>query len=218
MMGLPLYCDFIDTFVDTLGLSKLVLIGNSLGSVMSWDFTVWHPGHVEELVLIDSVSFSIKLPTCIDLFNRTDVRITSPWMLPEGVIRAATCDVYGDPSRASEPTLCRYADFSYVDGARQAIDKMVPRSCFDDVDTGGLVSIRVPMLTLWDQRDRWIPSMHVGEPIHCVPGATLRMYPALDHIPMEEDPVRVETDLYVFLDQGHASTCLSKTIFQENHP
>ena len=217
-MELPLYRDFIDAFVDSLGLSKLTLIGNSLGGMVSWDFAVRHPGRVEKLVLIDSAGFPMQLPIYIDLFNHLAVRLTSPWMLPEGIIRAATRDVYGDPSRVSEPTLRRYADFFYADGARQAIGKMVPKFRFDDVDTSGLASIRVPTLILWGQRDRWIPPAHAGEFARRIPGATLRMYPALGHIPMEEDPVRVGTDLCAFLDQGRASTRLSETTYQENRP
>jgi len=95
---------------------------------------------------------------------------------------------------------------------------MVPKFRFDDVDTSGLASIRVPTLILWGQRDRWIPPAHAGEFARRIPGATLRMYPALGHIPMEEDPVRVGTDLCAFLDQGRASTRLAATTFQENRP
>ena len=208
-MELPLYRDFIDAFVDSLGLSKLTLIGNSLGGMVSWDFAMRHPGRVEKLVLIDSAGFPMKLPIYIDLFNHLSVRLTSPWMLPEGIIRAATRDVYGDPSRVSEPTLRRYTDFFYAEGARQAIGKMVPKFRFDDVDTSGLAAIHAPTLILWGQRDRWIPPAHAGEFARRIPGATLRMYPALGHIPMEEDPVRVGTDLYAFL---------AETPFQENRP
>ena len=208
-MELPLYRDFIDAFVDSLGLSKLTLIGNSLGGMVSWDFAVRHPGRVEKLVLIDSAGFPMKLPIYIDLFNHLSVRLTSPWMLPEGIIRAATRDVYGDPSRVSEPTLRRYTDFFYAEGARQAIGQMVPKFRFDDVDTSGLAAINVPTLILWGQRDRWIPPAHAGEFARRIPGATLRLYPALGHIPMEEDPVRVGTDLCAFL---------AETPFQENRP
>ncbi len=208
-MELPLYRDFIDAFVDSLGLSKLTLIGNSLGGMVSWDFAVRHPGRVEKLVLIDSAGFPMQLPIYIDLFNHLSVRLTSPWMLPEGIIRAATRDVYGDPSRVSEPTLRRYTDFFYAEGARQAIGQMVPKFRFDDVDTSGLAAINVPTLILWGQRDRWIPPAHAGEFARRIPGATLRLYPALGHIPMEEDPVRVGTDLCAFL---------AKNTFQENRP
>ena len=201
-MELPLYRDFIDAFVDSLGLSKLTLIGNSLGGMVSWDFAVRHPGRVEKLVLIDSAGFPMKLPIYIDLFNHLSVRLTSPWMLPEGIIRAAT----------------RYADFFYADGARQAIGLMVPKFRFDDVDTSGLAAIRVPTLILWGQRDRWIPPAHAGEFARRIPGATLRLYPALGHIPMEEDPVRVGTDLCAFLDQGRVSSRLAETTYQENRP
>ena len=215
---LQLFADTVYEALAQAGVTSAVLVGNSLGGMVSWDFAVRHPGRVEKLVLIDSAGFPMKLPIYIDLFNHVGVRMTSPWMLPEGIIRAATRDVYGDPSRVSEPTLRRYADFFYADGARQAIGKMVPKFRFDDVDSSGLASIRVPTLILWGQRDRWIPPAHAGEFARRIPGATLRMYPALGHIPMEEDPVRVGTDLCAFLDQGRASTRLSETTFQENRP
>ncbi|WP_055325262.1 alpha/beta fold hydrolase [Ralstonia solanacearum] len=217
-MALPLYRDFIDAFVDSLGLHRLSLIGNSLGGMIAWDYAARHADRVDGLVLIDSAGFPMKLPVYIDLFNHLGVRLTSPWMLPEGILRAATRDVYGDPARVSEPTLRRYADFFYAEGARQAIGRMVPTSHFDDVDTSALAAVRAPTLVLWGQRDRWIPPAHAAELARRVPGAVLRMYPALGHIPMEEDPVRVGADLCAFLDQGRAASRLAETAIQETRP
>lgn len=108
---LSLYRDFIDAFVDSLSLHRLSLIGNSLGGMIAWDYAARHADRVDRLVLIDSAGFPMKLPIYLDLFNHLGVRLTSPWMLPEGILRAATRDVYGDPARVSEPTLRRYADF-----------------------------------------------------------------------------------------------------------
>jgi pimeloyl-ACP methyl ester carboxylesterase len=221
---LPLYRDFIDAFIDSLGLTQLSLVGNSLGGMVAWDYAARHPERIEKLVLIDSAGFPMKLPVYLDLFNHLPVRLTTPWLLPEGIVRAATRDVYGDPARVSAPTLRRYTEFFYADGARSAFGKMVSKFDFDSVDTSVLAAIRVPTLILWGQRDRWIPPAHAGEFARRIPHATLRMYPALGHIPMEEDPVRVGTDLCAFLEQaqgqgqGRTPATHPETALQETRP
>ena len=209
-MDLPAYRRFIDTFLQALGIERATLIGNSLGGLISWDYALRHRGAVERLVLIDSAGFPMKLPIYIALFNSALVRASSPWWLPEAIVRSAVRNVYGDPRKLDALTLRRYVEFFQGEGTRAAIGKMVPTLDFSHLDTDVLKTLDVPTLVLWGAEDRWIPTVHAAEFASRIPGAKSVMYAGLGHIPMEEAPERVLADLREFLEtpvaaQGQAS-------------
>ncbi|RZF27227.1 alpha/beta fold hydrolase [Paraburkholderia sp. UYCP14C] len=198
-MNLPTYRRFIDTFLQALGIERATLIGNSLGGLISWDYALRHRGAVERLVLIDSAGFPMKLPIYIDLFNSALVRASSPWCLPDAIVRSAVRDVYGDPRKIDALTLRRYVEFFQGEDTRTAIGKMVPTLDFNHLDTDALTTLDVPTLVLWGAKDRWIPTAHAAEFASRIPGAKSVMYAELGHIPMEEAPERVLADLREFL-------------------
>jgi pimeloyl-ACP methyl ester carboxylesterase len=198
-MNLPTYRRFIDTFLQALGISRATFIGNSLGGLIAWDYAVRHREAVERLVLIDSAGFPMKLPIYIALFNSALVRVSSPWLLPEVIVKSAVRNVYGDPRKIDAVTLRRYVEFFHGEDTRTAIGKMVPTLDFKDVDTDVLKTLDVPALVLWGAKDRWIPTAHAAEFASRIPGAKSVMYPGLGHIPMEEAPERVMADLRAFL-------------------
>jgi pimeloyl-ACP methyl ester carboxylesterase len=197
-MNLPTCRRFIDTFLQALGVSRASFIGNSLGGLISWDYAARHRGAVEKLVLIDSAGFPMKLPIYIGLFNSALVRASSPWWLPEAIVKSAVRNVYGDPRRLDAATLRRYVEFFHGEGTRAAIGKMVPTLDFSEVDTEVLRTLDVPALVLWGAKDRWIPPAHAAEFANRIPGAKSVMYAGLGHIPMEEAPERVMEDLRAF--------------------
>ena len=203
-MSLPTYRRFIDTFMQALGIRRATMIGNSLGGLISWDYATRHRTAVERLVLIDAAGFPMKLPIYIGLFNSALVRMSAPWWLPEPIIKSAVRNVYGDPRKLAAATLRRYIEFFHGEGTRTAIGKMVPTLDFADLDTDVLKTLDVPSLVLWGAKDRWIPPAHAAEFAQRIPGAQSVMYAGLGHIPMEEAPDRVLTDLNAFLSEGCA--------------
>lgn len=213
-MDLPTYRRFIDTFMQALGISRATLIGNSLGGLISWDYAARHRDAVERLVLIDSAGFPMKLPIYIGLFNSALVRVSSPWWLPEAIVKSAVRNVYGDPGKIDAVTLRRYVEFFHGEGTRTAIGKMVPTLDFKDVDTNALRTLDVPALVLWGAKDRWIPTAHAAEFASRIPGAKSVMYAGLGHIPMEEAPERVMVDLRAFLGRDDTSVTANKGTYR----
>ncbi|CAB3699515.1 alpha/beta fold hydrolase [Paraburkholderia rhynchosiae] len=208
-MNLPTYRRFIDTFLQALGITRATFIGNSLGGLISWDYAVRHREAVERLVLIDSAGFPMKLPIYIALFNSALVRLSSPWWLPEAIIKSAVRNVYGDPRKIDAATLRRYVEFFHGEGTRAAIGKMVPTLDFTELDTHVLTTLAVPTLVLWGAKDRWIPTAHAAEFAQRIPGAKSVMYAGIGHVPMEEAPERVMADLRAFLRTGAAGVTSS---------
>ncbi len=46
--------EFIAALVDTLGLKRFVIVGNSFGGQVAWHYTLAHPEHVAGLVLVNA--------------------------------------------------------------------------------------------------------------------------------------------------------------------
>ncbi|MGH8782646.1 alpha/beta fold hydrolase [Paraburkholderia sp.] len=207
-MNIGAYRRFIDTFMQAVGATRATLIGNSLGGLIAWDYAVRHRDAVERLVLIDSAGFPMKLPIYIDLFNHALVRVTSPWWLPEMIVKSAVRNVYGDPRKLTAPVLRRYVDFFHGEDTREAIGKMVPTLDFRELDTDVLKTLDVPALVLWGAKDRWIPPAHAAEFARRIPGVQSIMYPSFGHVPMEESPADVLRDLRAFLARTSGGVAL----------
>lgn len=55
-LTLPLYSEMVGEFVDKLGLASVTLVGNCMGSAMSFDYTLKNPGKVRRLILFNIAS------------------------------------------------------------------------------------------------------------------------------------------------------------------
>jgi pimeloyl-ACP methyl ester carboxylesterase len=55
-LTLPLYSEMVGEFVDQLKLAPVTLVGNCMGSAMSFDYTLHHPENVKRLILFNIAS------------------------------------------------------------------------------------------------------------------------------------------------------------------
>ncbi|UCH10746.1 MAG: alpha/beta fold hydrolase, partial [Fidelibacterota bacterium] len=51
------YVGFMDALLDELGVERAILVGNSLGGGIAWEYSLAHPSRVEGLILIDAVGY-----------------------------------------------------------------------------------------------------------------------------------------------------------------
>lgn len=194
------YVDFVDRFVQKLGLERFVLAGNSLGGAISWKYALAHRDKTRALILVDSggypsssratpIAFRIaKWPIVPSLLVALDPRP----LVEDGVKKA-----YGDPARVRPEILERYYELSLRPGNRSAfIDRMkLPR-----VDESAKIhEITVPTLVMWGARDNLVPVESARHFAHDIQGARLVIYDDLGHVPMEEDPERSVADVVKFL-------------------
>ena len=47
------YVRFIDDFLDTIGVTRCHLAGNSLGGLIAWNYALAHPAKVDRMILVD---------------------------------------------------------------------------------------------------------------------------------------------------------------------
>ena len=186
------YVDFVESFVQHIGLDSFALAGNSLGGLISWAYAAQHPQRVTSLALLDPSGFPGKNaaseapPLPMRLAQNPITAKVMQRITPKFIIENSLLEVYFDDSKVSQELVDRYFDMSLREGNRQAF---VDRSNTErNVDTLDLRQITVPTMIMWGEEDLWIPVGDAARFAHLLPNDTTVILPNVGHVPMEEAP------------------------------
>jgi pimeloyl-ACP methyl ester carboxylesterase len=190
----------LKTFLNILKIEKCHVVGNSLGGWLAWEFTYRYPQKVDKLVLIDSAGFleeeNVPIPFKLartPVFGRSIKYVVRPQIL-EQFLR----QVYFDQSKVTEQLITRYYELFNREGNPDAFLKLVNQPVSDN--TAALKHINNKTLILWGREDMWIP-VHNAYRFHAMlNNSTLKIYPKVGHIPMEEIPEESLLDVMNFLE------------------
>lgn len=195
------YVRFVVAVMDALGVQQVTLGGNSLGGQIAWETAVNHPARVHSLVLVDAggydftpesmpIGFTIaKLPLLNTLMEVT---------LPRGMIEASVKSVYGDPSKVTPALVDRYFELTLREGNRAALAERF-RQGFHGQNAPLIKTIKQPTLVIWGGKDVLVPPQWGEQFAQDIAGSTLAMFPALGHVPQEEDPAATVAAVQLFL-------------------
>jgi len=193
----------IDAMAQTLGLERFSLAGNSLGGYLSWIYAYAHPEKVENLILVDSAGFQLKMPWMLKFASTWPFSMFSRHMMPRFMMADAVEQVYGDPERIAPGVRERYFELAMRPGGKSdyvEIFKMLGRTFSQPDVSDGIAEISVPTLVMWGDKDTWIPyPEQVENWRRALPQAKLIIYQGAGHIPMEEMPVETARDAREFL-------------------
>jgi pimeloyl-ACP methyl ester carboxylesterase len=194
----------LSALMDSLGIAKATLIGNSMGGKLAWQYAAIHPSRVSKLVLISpdgfaSPGFEYDKPAQVPFVARV-----LPYVLPRFMLRANLAQAYGDKSRLTEATVTRYYDLLRAPGVRQALLDRTAQVLLHPPEVQ-LRTIRCPTLLLWGEKDHLIPISNAQDYLRAIPNSRLVTFPDLGHVPMEEDPAKSLPPLEAFLAQTGAS-------------
>jgi pimeloyl-ACP methyl ester carboxylesterase len=185
--------------MDQLGVARAILVGNSMGGRIVWNFAALHPDRVTRLVLVSpdglpSPGFAYDHAPETPAVMRA-LQYVAP---PRSLMKAGLDAAYARPEALSEKTLTRYRDLLMAPGVRRAIvDRMGQLILHDPGPT--LARIKVPTLLLWGEKDGVIPIGNATAFLRDLPQASLVRLPNLGHVPFEEDPVASFVPLRLFL-------------------
>lgn len=195
------YVQFLTHLLDTLGVKRAVVGGNSFGGGLAWRLAVAEPPRVARLVLVDASGFA-STPASLPIgFRLAQVRWLAPALrnvLPRSVVERSVRSVYGDTTRITAALVDRYFDLTRRTGNRASL-----RERFAQMKPGELseriAGITAPTLILWGALDRLIP-VENGEALHrAIKPSTLVVFDGLGHVPHEEDPARTLPRVKKFL-------------------
>ncbi|WP_063065786.1 alpha/beta fold hydrolase [Nocardia violaceofusca] len=187
------YTKTVGAFLDSVGVSKSSVVGNSLGGNIAWNFTLDHPERVDRLVLINATGYPGKsLPLALRLarnpIGRVLVRHVASRSATERNLRSA---VGSRPSVVDDAMVDRVHAMLTRPGNQEAF---IDFANTDQIDrTAEIPAIAAPTLVL---RSASVDGQHFTRDI---PGSLERIHPSGGHLLPDEDPEWVASALLNFL-------------------
>jgi len=199
--SLTAYTRFTLQLLDSLGVSRFAIAGNSLGGEVAWHVAAAAPDRVDALILVDAAGYPMVSQTVPIGFRMARTRGLE-WLftriLPRGVVESSVRSVYGDPSRVSDSLVTRYYELTLREGNRASLPRRFAQSG-NAADSTRIAAIRAPTLIMWGGRDGLIPPDHAGRFARDIAGSRIQLFPELGHVPHEEDPARTVAAAEAFL-------------------
>jgi pimeloyl-ACP methyl ester carboxylesterase len=183
------YVNFIDNFLSARGIKQCILVGNSLGGQISWQFALKNPQKVSKLILIDATGYPIKSKKTVLAFQIARMPFVNKIMTfitPYALARESVENVYADKSKITEALVNRYFELTLREGNRQAfVDRL---NMLYDTSNIPIKNIKTPTLVLWGEQDLLIPKDNAQRFHDDLPNDTLVILKNMGHVPMEENP------------------------------
>lgn len=173
--------------MDTLGVARASVIGNSMGGRIAWTFAASYPDRVDKLVLIspdgfESAGFEYgkapSIPATVKLMR---------YVLPKPLLRMSLAPAYADPAALTDERVTLYHDLMLAPGARDAMIARMEQTILTN-PRPRLRSIEAPTLVLWGEQDKMIPFANSADYVEAIPNVMLVKLPGLGHLPHEEAP------------------------------
>jgi len=199
--SLDAYVDFVTSVLNSIGVKRCILAGNSLGGSIAWRTTVAHPERVEKLILVDAGGYPFKPESMPIAFVISQIPVLNHVMeitLPRAAVESSVRNVYGDPTKVSEELIDRYFELALREGNRAALRERFAQLEYSD-QSGLVKTIQQPTLVLWGAEDRLIPTSIAARFEQDLPNGKLITFDGLGHVPHEEDPVTTLAAVEAFL-------------------
>lgn len=190
------YADFLDKFLDGLGVERASLVGNSMGGWIAALYTLKYPKRVERIVLVDAAGFAP--PKELDLSTLSGLNPST-----REQARYLTGLVFFNPlfktDAAVDATLA--ARISAGDGYTiQSLVESIYRN--EDMLDGKLSAVKQPTLIIWGRNDGLTPLAREGEMFKKeIPSAQFIVFDQCGHVPQVEKAAEFNAAVLKFLSQ-----------------
>ena len=201
------FIDVVDGVTTRLGATKFVLIGNSMGGGVAWNYALKHPDKLQGLVLVDAAGWPQQRadgrdgPFIFKVLRNPVGRFLIGDLDTTAMTRAGLKDAFAPtPEMVDDAMVARYVELSRAPGHRDIILNLM--GGFDPADAATkakLSAITVPTLVMHGDTDKLIPVSHAALFGDAIPGSTVIIYPKVGHVPMEQIADRSAADLDAWL-------------------
>ncbi len=197
------YTAFLNDFLKALKIKKCILVGNSLGGQIAWNYALEQPKKVEKLILIDAAGFPLiskSVPIAFTIGQIPVLNKLLTYITPRFIVKASIENVYFDSSKVNDSLVDRYFELTLRTGNRQAfVDRL--KMAKDTTVYKRIKDIKQPTLILWGANDLLIPIENAYKFHKELPNNTLVIIDNSGHTPMEESPTESLQPFLTFLKQ-----------------
>lgn len=205
-IGTQQFIDTITKVADTLGIERFTIAGNSMGGGAAWNYALAHPDRVQGLVLVDAAGWARSQeeaksrPAVFRLLEIGAARRIMRDLDMSPLIRDGLNDSFGDTAFVTDEMVERYASLSRAPCHRDALLQLsTGRGERSEATAEKLAAITAPTLVMHGEVDNLIPASHAEKFAAAIPGAELKIYPGIGHLPQEEAAEESASDLRAFL-------------------
>jgi pimeloyl-ACP methyl ester carboxylesterase len=186
------YNEVIDSLMMALQISRVIIVGNSLGGAIATQYAIYQPGKVRGLVLVDAAGLPpAKKTTGAIGFKLAQMPVINQLLTiitPRVLVKKSLQDAYGDTGKVTDSLTTQYFDMLTREGNRKAlVDRM--RQGWQVTDGNFLTKVQAPTLIVWGSQDRLIPVENAELFQQKIKNSQVHIWGNLGHVPMEEDPV-----------------------------
>jgi pimeloyl-ACP methyl ester carboxylesterase len=196
------YSKFIDSFTTRLQLKRFILVGNSMGGAISWNYALHDPQALAKLILIDAAGYPKKDESGSLGFKIASTPIINNLLLyatPKALVRKSLETVYFDPARVTDAQVERFHDVAIREGNRAVALQIFKGSFSTTQHKGQIDQVKTPTLILWGEKDNLISVENVNRFKQDIQGSLAEVYPNVGHVPMEEVPGKVAQSILNFV-------------------
>ncbi|XTP33026.1 alpha/beta fold hydrolase [Mycobacterium sp. TJFP1] len=204
-------------FLDELGISRVTVVGQSLGGGVAMQFVYQHPDYCQRLVLISSGGLGQDVGWTLRLLSAPGAELLMPIIAPPPVVRvgntlrnwfsavniqsprgAEMWSAYSSLSDAQTRQAFLRTLRSVVDYRGQAVSALNRLHLTSDL----------PLLVIWGDEDRIIPVEHGYALNEARPGCRLEILAGVGHFPHVEKPTEVVDLLEDFISTTGQSSAV----------
>lgn len=196
------YSMFIDSFTSRLALNKFILVGNSMGGAIAWNYSLHNPKQLSKLILIDAAGYPKKDESGSLGFKIAAMPVINNLLLfitPKALIRKSLESVYYDQARVTDAQVTRFHDIAIREGNRSAALQIFKGSFGTTKNKGDIRQVQTPTLVLWGDKDNLISVENAKRFNQDIKDSKVEIYPNVGHVPMEEVPLKVANSILSFV-------------------
>jgi pimeloyl-ACP methyl ester carboxylesterase len=188
------YAAIVDELLSVLGVSRAVVVGNSMGGFIGAEIAIRFGTWVDRLVLVSAAGLTIEHQRSLFQLARLTGRVTAMgagWLASKSdaltrrprTRKALFSIVAAHADRLPAPLVAEQLRGSGKPGFVDAIDALTSYPIRDR-----LTSIRAPTLVVWGAKDPLIPARDAWEFGRLIPDARVVVYEDTGHVAMLERP------------------------------
>jgi len=184
--GYQLYADQVLLFMDSLGIQRASLVGQSMGGGTAIMFCAKHRQRVNKLLLVDPGGMPNPLPLTGKFFNLPGIGELFLGLSTDAVRRKNLGDLWiHNKELLTESYFENVTRFHKIKGTTEALLAMLRQKFFDTLsdEIHRLGQEDVPILIVWGREDKAIP-LRCGQEMHRIlKGSRLEIIDDAGHVP-----------------------------------
>jgi pimeloyl-ACP methyl ester carboxylesterase len=201
-----LMADFVLDFMNTMGIDKASLVGNSMGGGISMTVAAQAPERVNKIVLVDPVGLGRGLSPVMRLMTLPVIGNVLTKPSRKGVVRQMQLCLY-DPSQASDDFIDRVTAIGTLPGNQRSFLSLLRETANIVGVKKGLVAdfsarlkkIKTPILVIWGRQDRILPVSEGEAAVERMGDVRLHVMDKAGHLPQIDKPEEFNATVLDFL-------------------